>query len=200
MLASHGQVLSQRGRRDADRVRDADVRQLTSLAQAVGDCAANAQSGCDFLDREKRFARQLGSLGAVAGDTGATNLASQVVASRGLSSLACRSPFRISRACDTVTSRLTRGKRRRSGSGPGGRSFKSSLPVHSKARSSLVFDQAAGLVFSHDAPPRTTGAPFGRKIGMTLLESCTPVRTSGGALVVAIRSRSSPARMSSTSR
>jgi hypothetical protein len=109
MLASQGQVLSQRGRRDADRVRDADVRQLTSLAQAVGDCAADAQSGCDFLDREKRFARQLGSLGAVAGDTGATNLASQVVASRGLSSLACRSPFRISRACDAVTRRLTRG-------------------------------------------------------------------------------------------
>jgi len=54
-----------------------------------------------------------------------------------------------------------------------GRRFKSCLPDQSKARSSLAFEKRTGPDFSDDAPPRTTGAPFGRKIGMTLLESCT---------------------------
>ncbi len=104
------------------------MRQFTSLAQTVGDCAADAQSGRDFLDREKRFAREVGCLRIVAGDTGATSLASQVVASSGLGSLACHSPFRISSACNAVRDRLTRGKLPEGSSGPGGRRFKSCLP------------------------------------------------------------------------
>src|SRR6266571_6413392 len=111
----------------ADRVGDPYVGDLAVLAKAVRGRSTDSQERRDFLDGEKGFAWPCRYLRLLSGDTGATSLASPVVANRGLSILACRSPFRISRACDAVSSRLTRGKRRRCSSGPGGRRFKSCL-------------------------------------------------------------------------
>jgi hypothetical protein len=140
-LSVAGQVHGQRRRRDADCVRNPDMGQVATLAEPIRNRSANAQPRGDLLHREKRLHWQLKAGRLLGGDTGATNLASQVVAPCGLSMLERRPTFRISRACDARNSRLTRGKPHDSSSGPGGRRFKSCLPDQSSRRNREGFSE-----------------------------------------------------------
>jgi hypothetical protein len=104
-----GQVRGEIGRGNADGIRNPDVGEFALLTEPVRNGPAHAEPRSDLLHREERLdAVVLKSWRFAAGDTGATNLASQAIARRGLSILARMSPFGISKACDARKSRLTR--------------------------------------------------------------------------------------------
>ena len=124
---------------------ETDVGQVASLAQSVRNGPAYTEACSDLSDRKERLNTHVGLGRLAVGDTGATNLASQSVARRGLSILVRMSPVRISRACDARKSRLRRGKLPLRSSGPGGRRFESCLPDQSSAS---IFCGCALIIFA----------------------------------------------------